>query len=70
MRVRILSGQHAGGIQELSQVEGEVAVATGYGESVVDDAPSAAASPAPEPSEEPASPAPESPVDPSAEPGQ
>jgi hypothetical protein len=41
MRVRILSGNTAGGEQDVPDVEGEVMLATGYAERVTDVSPPA-----------------------------
>lgn len=49
MRVKILSGNAAGGIQDVPPVEAEVLIATGFAELVADDPAAAAASPEPAP---------------------
>jgi hypothetical protein len=56
MRVRILSGNAAGGEQDLPQIEAEAAIATGYAEAAPELPPSEPAldeAPADPPSDEP-----------------
>lgn len=43
MRIRILSGNQMGCVQDFPQIEGEVLVATGFGELAPEDPPSGVA---------------------------
>jgi hypothetical protein len=51
MRVKILSGNQAGCVGDFPQVEGEVLIATGYGELVAEEPPVAVEPSAPAPEE-------------------